>query len=299
MLMDWDKLRVFHAVAEAGSFTHASERLNLSQSAVSRQISTLEDALGVSLFHRHARGLILTEQGEILFETAREIFAKLSMTEANLAEGRGEARGPLAVNTTVGFGSTWLAPRIREFIEAYPDIDVQLVLNDRGVDLSMREADVAIRLTQPRQQDLIQRIIGKVRINLYGSKDYLAARGTPTKPEDLKDHDLIIFDDGPNTPVDVVNWVLTMGNPGPNDRHIALRLNNQYAIYRAVRSGLGLAPLPDYMVDLGLNVVKVLPEVQGPTLDVYYVYPQELRHARRIAVFREFMMEKLNENGLT
>ncbi|MEM1398235.1 MAG: LysR family transcriptional regulator [Pseudomonadota bacterium] len=298
MLTDWDKLRVFNVVAEAGSFTHASERLNLSQSAVSRQISALEDDLSMSLFHRHARGLILTEQGETLHRTTREMYAKLSMTEANLAEGKGEARGPLAINTTVAFGSTWLAPRLRTFIETYPGINVNMILNDRGVDLSMRQADVAVWLSQPRQQDLIQRVVGHVNVNLYGSKEYLEAHGTPEKPEDLKEHELILFDDGPNMPIDVTSWIMTMGDAKPGDRNVALRMNNQYAIYRAVRSGLGLAPLPDYMVDPGLNVVKVMPDYQGPTLDVYYVYPEELRHARRIAVFRDFLMEHLAEGGL-
>ena len=163
MKLDWDKLRVFHAVAEAGSFTHASERLNLSQSAVSRQISSLEESLSVPLFHRHARGLILTGQGEILHRTAREVYAKISMTEAHLAESKGEARGPLAINTTVAFGSTWLAPRIRDFINAYAGIEVRMVLTDRAVDLSMREADVALSLVPPKQQDLIQRTVGKVK----------------------------------------------------------------------------------------------------------------------------------------
>ena len=92
--MDWDKLRVFHAVAEAGSFTHAGDTLNLSQSAVSRQISALEEALQVPLFHRHARGLILTEQGEALNRTVREVFAKLAMTEALLTESREKPAGP-------------------------------------------------------------------------------------------------------------------------------------------------------------------------------------------------------------
>lgn len=299
--MDWDKLRVFHAVAEAGSFTHASDRLNLSQSAVSRQISSLEESLSVPLFHRHARGLILTGQGEILHRAAREVFTKISMAEAHLAEGKGEARGPLTINTTVAFGSTWLAPRIRDFIEAYSGIEIRMVLNDRGVDLAMREADVAIWLVPPRQQDLVQRIVGKIRVHLYASADYLERRGTPTNPEDLKDHDLIIFDDGtnPHTLADVVDWVMKMGNPGPDDRHIALRLNNQYAIYRALRSGLGIAPLPDYMIDPNVNLVKVLPDIDGPTLDVYFVYPEELRNARRIAVFRDFVMKSLAETGLT
>ena len=102
--MDWDKLRIFHAVAEAGSFTHAGESLNLSQSAVSRQISALEDSLRVALFHRHARGLILTEQGELLYRTAHEVFGKLAMTEALLTESKDRPSGRLKITTTVGVG---------------------------------------------------------------------------------------------------------------------------------------------------------------------------------------------------
>ena len=157
MALDWDKLRVFHAVAEAGSFTRAGEALNLSQSAVSRQVSSLEESLNVTLFHRHARGLIVTEQGELLFRTVREVFAKLAMAEAQLTESRERPKGTLKVTATIGLGSTWLAPRIGEFIEIYPDVSVDLVLEDRELDLSMREADVAIRLLPPRQPELIQR----------------------------------------------------------------------------------------------------------------------------------------------
>ena len=157
MAMDWDKLRVFHAVAEAGSFTHAGDVLNLSQSAVSRQVSSLEESLQVPLFHRHARGLMLTEQGEILFKTAREILAKLNMAEARISESRERPKGPLKVTTTIAFGSIWLAPRLKEFLEENPDIEVSLVLTDNELDLSMREADVAIRMTTPTQSDLIQR----------------------------------------------------------------------------------------------------------------------------------------------
>src|SRR5579885_1005961 len=131
LTMDWDKLRVFHAVAEAGSFTHAGDTLNLSQSAVSRQISALEEALQVPLFHRHARGLILTEQGEALYQTVREVFAKLAMTEALLTESKERPTGRLKVTTTVGFGSHWLAPRLHSFPEAYPEISIRLISDPR------------------------------------------------------------------------------------------------------------------------------------------------------------------------
>ena len=153
--MDWDKLRVFQVAAEAGSFTHAGERLHLSQSAVeSGQISSLEESLNVALFHRHARGLILTEQGEVLLSTTKDVFTKLSATEALISEGRERPKGNLRVTTTVAFGSTWLASRIGSFIDLYPEVNITLLINDYELDLSMREADVAVRLTPPKQADL-------------------------------------------------------------------------------------------------------------------------------------------------
>src|SRR5246127_5689057 len=179
--MDWDKLRVFHAVAEAGSFTHAGEALNLSQSAVSRQISALEESLSVPLFHRHARGLILTEQGELLYSTAREVFAKLAMTEGLLTESRDRPKGPLKVTTTVAFGATWLTPLLREFLDLYPEIQLTLLVDDSELDLSMREADVAIRMSPPRQPDLVQRHLVDLQYNIYASPDYLAKHGTPKR----------------------------------------------------------------------------------------------------------------------
>ena len=177
--MDWDKLRVFHAVAEAGSFTHAGENLNLSQSAVSRQISALEESVKVPLFHRHARGLILTEQGELLYRTAHDVFAKLSMAEARIRESKERPSGPLKVTTTVAFGSTWLTPRINEFLERYPEIELSLVLNDEELDLAMREADVAIRMQPPRQADLVQRQLMTLRYHVFASPEYIKQYGMP------------------------------------------------------------------------------------------------------------------------
>ncbi len=291
--MDWDKLRVFHAVAEAGSFTHAGEKLNLSQSAVSRQISALEESLNVALFHRHARGLILTEQGELLYKTARDVFSRLSMTEAQLSESKEKAQGPLKVTSTVAFGSTWLTPRIREFLQQHPDINLTLLIDDNELDLSMRQADIAVRMSVPRQPDLIQRHLMTVRFHIYGSVDYLKRRGIPESVDDLADHDLIIYGEDARAPVQNVNWLMGLGGGTAANRKIILRVNNQYAIYRAVRSGLGLAALPDYMVDTNLNVVKVLPDVAGPTVETYFVYPEELRHSKRITVFRDFLIKKV------
>jgi len=291
--LDWDKLRVFHAVAEAGSFTHASESLNLSQSAVSRQISALEDSVGVSLFHRHARGLILTEQGDLLYKTVHDVFAKLNSVESLLTETKENTEGVLRVTTTVAFGSVWLTSRLKEFIRSYPGIEVMLRLDDRELDLAMREADVAIRFNEPKQPDLIQRHIGTLRANLYASADYLKERGIPLSIEDLGSHDLVLYGEGV-VPVRAVNWLNdTLRDRGINAR-AALRVNNLYGIYRAVKAGIGIGALPEYFLQEGRGVVQVLPGIEGPVIETYFVYPEELRQSARVAVFRDFLVREIS-----
>ena len=291
--MDWDKLRVFHAVAEAGSFTHAGERLTLSQSAVSRQISTLEDSLRVKLFHRHARGLKLTEQGEHLFETAHEVFAKLAMAEAHIADVKEKPQGPLRVTTTVAFGSIWLTPRIKEFVELYPDIEVSLVLADPELDLSMREADAAIRMMPPTQPDLIQRHLMTMNYRIYAAPEYLKARGIPKTARDLDQHSIVVYGEDASPPVGDFNMLLEVGIKSGPPREPVLRVNSIYGIYRAVQGGLGIAALPEYMSHEGRNLVEVLPEIPGSSLDVYFVYPEEVRNAERIVVLRDFLVRKM------
>ena len=295
--MDWDKLRVFHAVAEAGSFTHAGESLNLSQSAVSRQISALEESLNVPLFHRHARGLILTEQGDLLYHTARDVFAKLSMTEAMLTESREHPKGPLKITTTVAFGTTWLTPRAREFLQIYPEIQLSLLLDDTELDLGMREADIAIRMTSPRQPDLIQRHLMTIRFHVYGHVSYLKRKGVPKTVQELDNHDLIAYPTDMRAPISNINWLLEAGDPPQGTRNPIMRVNNVYAIFKAVESGLGMAALPDYMVEGSRDIVRVLPELNGPTVETYFVYAEELRHSKRIAVFRDFLVRKVAETA--
>ena len=291
--LDWDKLRVFHAVADAGSFTHAGEVLSLSQSAVSRQISGLEDSLNVPLFHRHARGLILTEQGEKLYKTVHDVFEKLAVTEKQIRESRDVPEGPLKITTTVAFGSVWLTPRIKEFIELYPGIDVTVVLDDSELNLGMRQADVAIRMAPPRQPDLIQRHLMTTRYHVYASKEYLEAHGTPETIKDLDHHKLIAYGDDATPPVADVDWLLNLDTDQP--RKTALRVNNLYGIYRAVQAGLGIAALPEYMAREYSRLVEVLPGLHGPSFDAYFVYAEELRHSKRIGVFRDFLVQKLAE----
>lgn len=290
--MDWDKLRIFQAAADAGSFTHAGDRLQMSQSAVSRQVSALEQDLGVPLFHRHARGLILTEQGELLHRTVRGMTMQLQSVRTRLTDTKEKPSGELRVTTTVGLGSTWLASRLDEFIELYPTIRLQLLLTDKELDIGMREADVAIRLRQPVQPDIIQRRLFTVHFHLYAAAHYLKRFGTPANVADLENHRLITF--GETAPVYLrnINWLETAGRAPEDRRETTLRISNVVAIKKAVQQGVGIAMLPDYIVDRESNLVQLMTEAEVPSFDCYFAYPEELRNSARIQAFRDFIVSQ-------
>ena len=294
MPMDWDKLRTFFKVANAGSFTHASETLNLSQSAISRQISSLESEVGVPLFHRHARGLILTEQGEILFKAAEEVTDKLEAAAGQLNDFRGAPKGPLRVTTTVGLGSAWLAIRIHEFIDLYPEIQVDLILSNDELDLGMRQADCAIRLRQPQQPDIIQRRLFTVHFHVFASQQYIDRFGAPESVRDLDKHRLVVWGDNAPGYLADVNWILSAGMPVGKWRTPVLKINSILAIKRAVQRGAGIALLPDYSVDDDSGLIPVMSsaDTEVPSFDTYFAYSSELRNSARLGVFRDFLLEQ-------
>ena len=291
--MDWDKLKVFHAAAQAGSFTHAGEQLGLSQSAVSRQVSALEQELGVSLFHRHARGLILTEQGEVLQNTAHDVFMKLEAARTKLTDSRERPNGELKVTTTVGIGVHWLTPRLGEFNDLYPEIRITLITTDNELDLAMREADVAIRLRQPTQPDLIQRKLFSVRFHAYASPEYLKRFGTPRTIEDLDSHRVLLLG-GTIQPwlQQSGNWLLMTGRPDRDPRLPWLTINNVLGVLRACQRGLGIAMLPDYLVEENGGLVHLFGDDNPVAYDAYFVYPEELKSVARVQVFRDFLVSK-------
>ncbi len=291
--MDWDKLKVFHAAAEAGSFTHAGEQLNLSQSAVSRQVSALEQELSVSLFHRHARGLILTEQGELLYRTAHDVFMKLEAARAKLTDSREKPHGELRVSTTPGIGVHWLTPRLGEFIDLFPDIRISLITTDEELDLAMREADVAIRLRLPTQPDLIQRKLFSVHFHAYSSPEYLKRFGTPRELKELDNHRIIMLG-GSTIPIYLQNrsWLIEAARDGQEPRTPQLVINTVLGVLRACQRGLGIALLPDYLVEENGGLVQLFGEADAPALDAYFVYPEELKSVARVQAFRDFLVSK-------
>jgi DNA-binding transcriptional LysR family regulator len=290
--MDWDRIRIFYTVADSGSFTKAGDTLGLSQSAVSRQISALEREVRAPLFHRHTRGLILTEQGELLWRAARDMTQRLEKTKAQLTETREHPSGDLKVTTTVGLGSRWLAPRLAEFLDQYPDVRVELLLSDEELDLSMREADIAIRLRQPQQPDLIQRKLFTVHFHIYAAPAYVKRYGEPKSLEELDNHRILSFGGTSPSYLLSVHWLGAAGRDPRDPRKPHLLVNNIAALRNAVEHGAGIAVLPDYLVEQGSSLVQLLREVEMPALDSYLVYPEEMKSVARVQAFRDFLIQK-------
>ena len=288
--IDWDKLKTFHAAARTGSLTRAAEDLGISQSAVSRQIAALEDSLNLPLFHRHARGLTLTEEGQLLHKTAAEVSGKIAASLATVQNARQRPEGPLRVSSPISLGSNWLTTVLPEFLEQYPDIEMQLFLEDSEHDLMDFDVDCALRPWPSTQGDVIERKLGAITQSLYASPGYLAKHGAPASAEDLDDHAIVAFGELTPGKLQSANWVLNAGRPeGAPPRKPVMSVNNLHGIMRAAESGIGLAGLPDYMVASSRRLVRVLPEVRGESFDLYFVYPTELRGSAKAKVFREFL----------
>lgn len=297
MSLDWEKLRLFHVVADAGSFTEAARRLGMSQPALSRQILALEQAMGVTLFHRHARGLALTHEGEQVHAATLDMTDRIERTQQAIELSRDRPTGLLRVTTTMSFGSTWLAREIKDFLDLYPDIRIALMLEDDDVDLARREADVAIRFHAPHQSELIQKALAPVRYRICASPSYLEKYGVPQSVEDLDHHRLVTYGPMAPAPIRSVNWILDVGQSG-SPREPVLTVNNIFGLLQAVEAGVGLAALPSYVIGFSGRVQPVLADVQGPVFRTYFVYPPELRRSVRVAALRDFLTERMTGDAL-
>jgi DNA-binding transcriptional LysR family regulator len=291
--MDWDKLRIFHAVASAGSFTHAGQTLGLSQSAVSRQISALEEEISTPLFQRHARGLTMTDEGELLFTAVTDVLGRLAAAEEALKNVHDAPRGALKITASHGIGAYWLLPRLGQFLAQYPEVEVHLVMDDKELDLAQREADLAIRMRAPVQADLIQRKLFTVHYHMYAAKSYLKDHPAPTSLEEIADHSIIVYGETAVPEIRDINWLLEAfkkaAKPGAKGKII--RINNITGILQATEAGLGIGVVPDFVAAEHPKLERVLPEVAAPGFDVHLVYADALRQSKRVAAFRDFAVK--------
>lgn len=297
MNLDWEKLRLFELVAEAGSFTEAARRLHMSQPALSRQIGALEDSIGAKLFHRHARGLAMTHEGEQLRAATHDMQDRLERTRQAIDASRDRPTGEIRLTTTVSFGSTWLARQLGDFLDLYPDITVSLHLSDLDVDLAKREADVAIRFHLPLQAELVQKPLLPIRHFLCASPEYLERHGVPRSVADLDGHRLIAYGDTAPEFLKGINWALELGHEGA-PRAAALTINNSHGVLQAVEAGAGIAALPSYLIRFSGKVKVILPETEGAVFRTYFTYPVELRRSLRVAALRDFLIERMTPANL-
>lgn len=297
-VMNWDRLRIFHAVAQAGNLTLAGERLGLSQSSVSRHVRLLERDLNTPLFHRLFHGVALTEPGKLLYETTRQMDDALAFTEATLNHRKQIPEGPLRILSTITFGTVWLAPRLKKFLDQNPNIKVSLTVQSYDSDLSVREADAAIRISPPRQANVIQRHLTTLRVHLYASRGYLQQYGAPKNARDLKNHRLILYNQDYPAIQGNLNFLLDVADIDFNHPAVALKVNHANSLFLAMKSGVGIGGLSDYMAAGDPDIVRVLPEIEGPAFKAYLVYPEKLRDSRRIQAFWDFLIGEVRESGL-
>ena len=291
--MDWDKLKIFKAVADAGSLTKASKKLHLTQSSLSRQITKLEDELGVTLFHRHARGLMPTHHGDILYDSACRIERLLDDTQEELSRSQTELTGNLRVSAPVTFGTHWLIRKLMYFCGKYPALKVDLSLSDERVDLRQREADVGLRFGFDDDTNLYQRYLCSFRWRLYASQGYLL-RGTIKTRSDLAGHRFINMLEPSNKWLEQgAQFLKGAAMLAGDDPHIDVQVNDLAGLLEAVRSGLGITALPEFAVTDALPIDAIVPELEGPEFDLYLVCAPELRDSERIDAFYAFMKDKL------
>lgn len=288
-------MRAFAAVVEAGSFTAAAEQLRLTKGVVSKQVSQLEGRLGVRLLNRTTRSVSLTEFGQAYYDRVARILADIEDLEAAAQERQTEPRGRLRLTAPQVFGEMFVAPVARRYLELYPEANVELILADRYVSLVEEGFDLAVRIAEPPDSSLIARKIRPVRLITCASPAYLARRGTPKAPRDLRDHDCVIDLNG-RTPrawrYRIETEIVTVNVNGK------AAVNSAAAARGMALEDLGVALIPDFVVAQDLaagKLVDLFAENHAYDTAVYAIYPHARHLAPKVRRFIDLLNERLKE----
>ncbi len=292
--MKLDQLKVFYVVARTGSFTKAAEEMNVDQSSVSRKIIDLESRTKVRLFLRQARGLVLTREGEELLIKARHILNEIEALK-NFSSQDTSPAGILKVATTNALASMMLVDYMPGFLREHPGIEISLIGHDQELDLTLREADVAVRPHVANAPSLCQNYLMTLKYCLYAGPEYLEKFGTPQKPEDLAHHQLLCFGDWKERPYGNVNWVLHTGAPFGKVHKPFFQTNTLQALLKATQLNLGIGAFCEETTSFPKEgLVRVLPEVMGPEVDIVYAYPKALAHSKFITCFGDYLERSIS-----
>jgi len=292
--MKWDRLRLFNIVAQTRNITEASYILQMSQSALSRQMKALEHELGVKLFLRNSDGISLTKAGNRLYSSVQVLASDISKTHNQLLEDMDVPSGRLNVTATNAFGALWVAPRMSKFKIAYPEISVALSLRDSEPRVTNFNSDVEVRMTPSSSQDDVQIKLADCRYKIFASKDYLKVNGLPKTTNELDDHKIISYGEDAQPPIDRhrLNWLLTIGKENKRPRKPILEVSSIYGIAKATEVGMGIASLPDWMEFEMIELIEILPQLEGPKMSISLCYNYELRNDSRIKAFKDFMLQE-------
>ncbi len=286
-------LEAFVRVAESGSFSKAAARLKSSKSAISRQVSALEAELGARLLHRTTRALTLTEVGRGYFEQAARILADLAEANASVGQLQAAPRGRLRVSAPMSFGFLHLAPAVPDFLDRYPEVELEMIMNDRVVDLIDEGFDMAVRIGKLEDSSLVARRLAPSRIAVCAAPAYLERRGVPTSPDQLKAHECLCYS---NVGM-AQEWrfVRPDGRVWPVEVRGRLHANNGDALRAAALRGFGLAVLPGFLVGGDFQsgaLVSVLEEFLPRDSAVHAVYPHARHLSPKVRAFVDFLAER-------
>lgn len=287
---------VFVQVVESGSFTAAADRLRVSKSVVSKYVTRLEDRLGARLLNRTTRRLSLTEVGSVFYERSREGLSTIEEAEQEVSRLQSRPSGTLRLNTPMTFGVMHVAPALPAFMKAYPDVAVDVSLDDRKVDVIEEGFDLSVRISELPDSSLVAKRLASCRHVVVASPAYLEAHGTPRRPEDLIGHNVISY----RYQESALNWHFR----GPDGKPVSmpvsgsLQMNNSLALREAMLAGVGIARTPTFVVGEDIrsgSLVPLLPGYEALELSIFLVYPQRRHLSPKVRAFIEFMAARISD----
>ncbi|WP_395851636.1 LysR family transcriptional regulator [Cystobacter fuscus] len=284
-MLQWDDLRYFLAVHRHGTHAAAGRSLRVASTTIGRRLAALEEALGVKLFQRTPTGLVLGESGQVLRAHAERVEAEVLASERSLTGADKRVSGPVRLTAGDGMATHVLAPRLAELQLEYPELRVELRADNLAVDLSRREADVALRLFRPREQSLIARRLVPFPFGAYGGEPYFARRGRPSGMKDAARHDWL----GPESAQDGTPPGQWLRRHIPNAR-VVLRSSASTVLMSACAAGQGLAVFPELIAARDPRLVRVLPRAELPTRELWAITHQDLRHSARVSAVMDWLV---------
>ena len=290
-------IAVFVQVVESGSFTAAAERLSLSKSVVSKYLTRLENRLGARLLNRTTRRLSLTEVGQAFYERSRRGLQEIDAAQAEVSRLQAAPRGTLRLNTPMSFGILHIAPALADFLSRYPELSVDMNLDDRQVDVIEEGFDVSVRISELPDSSLVARRLGPCRHAVVASPAYLAQQGIPRTPNDLRAHNILTY----RYQESALDWHFR----SPAGKAVSVtvagsvRMNNSLALREALLSGLGITRTPTFVAGQAIRqgqLINLLDGYETLQLSIYLVYPQRRYLAPKVRAFVDFMAERITEN---